>query len=85
MVRAVAPLFVTVTVLLDAVVTVPTTRPAEVMADVTDDCVVPTTLGTPIRRFPVPYRATVCVAEGLVLSALSVNTAVQRADRHSAA
>jgi hypothetical protein len=34
------------TVLLDAVFTVPGTRPSEVMADVAADCVVPTTLGT---------------------------------------
>jgi hypothetical protein len=52
------------TVLLDAVVTVPSFKPAPVMADVAADCVIPTTLGTatPVettRLTPVPQLTSI--------------------------
>jgi hypothetical protein len=66
------------TVLLDALVVVPTISPAVVIAVVAAACVCPTTFGT--LTVAMPATAMLCVAEGLVLSALSVKTAVLMRD-----
>jgi hypothetical protein len=66
------------TVLLDALVVVPTISPAVVIAVVAAACVCPTTFGT--LTVAMPATAMLCMAEGLVLSALSVKTAVLMRD-----